>query len=115
MPVIQGWVARWLLNIVAILLTAALVAGFQVTIWGAIVGSVVLGIVNALIRPICLILALPLNLVTLGLFTFIINAFMLWLTAATVKGFDLVSFPWAILTALILSLISFILSCLIKS
>ena len=105
-----GWILRWLLNILAILLTAALVSGFHVTIWGAVVGSVVLGVINAVIRPLLIILTLPLNLVTLGLFTFIINGLMLQLTAATVKGFDINGFWWAVLSAIVLSLMSFAIS-----
>ena len=108
-----GWILRWLLNIVAILLTAALLAGFEVTIWGAIVGSIVLGVINAVIRPLLIILTLPLNILTLGLFTFVINGFMLWITSATVKGFDIHGFGWAILTAIVLSLMSLLISLLV--
>jgi len=108
--IVPGWILRWLLNILAILLTAALVSGFEVTIWGAIVGSVVLGIINAVIRPLLIILTLPLNIVTLGLFTFIINGLMLKLTAFTVKGFDIYGFWWAVLSAIVLSLMSFAIS-----
>lgn len=108
-----GWTLRWLLNILAIFLTAALLPGFEVTIWGAIVGSIVLGVINAIIRPVLIILTLPLNIITLGLFTFVINGVMLWLTAATVKGFDIHGFGWAILTAIVLSLISLLISLLI--
>lgn|SRR5665647_2091291 len=108
-----GWILRWLLNIVAIMLTAALLAGFEVTIWGAIVGSIVLGVINAVIRPLLIILTLPLNILTLGLFTFVINGFMLWITSATVKGFDIHGFGWAILTAIVLSLMSLLISLLV--
>lgn len=110
----RGWVLRWILNIIGIILTAALLKGFQVTPWGAIVGSVFLGIVNAVIRPILIILTLPLNILTLGLFTFVINGLMLWLTSATIKGFDIHGFGWAILTAIVLSLVSFVISYLIE-
>lgn len=110
----QGWVLRWLLNILAIILTAALLPGFDVTVWGAIVGSIFLGVINAIIRPILLVLTLPLNIMTLGLFTLVINGFMLWLTAVTIRGFTLTGFGWAILTALILSIISFLLSYFIE-
>lgn len=108
-----GWTLRWLLNILAIFLTAALLSGFEVTIWGAIVGSIVLGVINAIIRPVLIILTLPLNIITLGLFTFVINGVMLWLTSATVKGFDIHGFGWAILTAIVLSLISLLISLVI--
>lgn len=110
----RGWVLRWILNIIGIILTAALLKGFQVTPWGAIVGSVFLGIVNAVIRPVLLILTLPLNILTLGLFTFVINGLMLWLTSATIKGFDINGFGWAILTAIVLSLVSFVISYFVE-
>ncbi|MBO8159011.1 phage holin family protein [Thermosyntropha sp.] len=110
----KGWVVRWILNIIAIILTAAILKGFEVTPWAAIVGSVFLGIVNAIIRPVLLILTLPLNILTLGLFTFIINGFMLWLTSVTIKGFDIHGFGWAILTAIVLSLVSFVISYFVK-
>jgi putative membrane protein len=105
-----GWILRWVLNILAILLTAALLSGFEVTIWGAIVGSIVLGVINAVIRPLLIILTLPLNILTLGLFTFVINGFMLWMTAATVKGFDIHGFGWAIISAIVLSIMSLAIS-----
>ncbi len=57
-----------------------------------------------------MILTLPFNIITLGLFTFVVNGFMLWVTSATVKGFDIHGFGWAILSAIILSLVSFIIS-----
>lgn len=110
----QGWTLRWLLNIAAIILTAALLPGFELTIWGAIVGSIFLGIINAIIRPILILLTLPLNVVSLGLFTFIINGFMLYLTSATIKGFDIHGFGWAILSAIVLSLVSFLVSYLVE-
>lgn len=110
----QGWLLRWLLNIIAILITAYLIPGFELTFWGAVVGSIFLGIVNAIIRPILIILTLPLNILTLGLFTLVINGFVLWLTAITVKGFDITGFGAAILSALVLSIVSFILSYVIK-
>lgn len=112
--VMPGWVLRWILNILAICLTAALLPGFEVSIWGAIVGSIFLGIINAVIRPLLIILTLPLNLVTLGLFTFVINGLMLWLTSITVKGFDIYGFGWAILSAIVLSIFSFVISFFIE-
>lgn len=109
----QGWMVRWLLNILAIVLTAALIPGFELTIWAAVVGSVFLGVINAVIRPLLLVLTLPLNFITLGLFTFVINGFMLWLTSATIRGFDIHSFGWAVLSAIVLSLVSFVISWLV--
>ncbi|NLB52335.1 MAG: phage holin family protein [Syntrophomonadaceae bacterium] len=110
----QGWLLRWLLNIIAILITSYLIPGFELSFIGAVLGSIILGIVNAVIRPILIILTLPLNIMTLGLFTLVINGFMLWLTAYTVPGFHISGFGSAILCALVLSIVSFILSFLIK-
>ncbi len=110
----QGWLIRWILNIFGIMLTAYVVKGFDVTFMGAIFGSIVLGIVNAVIRAVILLLTLPLNVLTLGLFTLVINGLMLWFTSALVKGFDVHGFGAAIISALILSIISFIISYLVK-
>ncbi|QGU00374.1 membrane protein of unknown function [Candidatus Syntrophocurvum alkaliphilum] len=110
---LQGWVLRWILNICAIIFTAALISGFEVTFWGAIVGSIFLGIINAFIRPILFILTLPFTILTLGLFTFVINGLMLWLTSITIQGFYIHGFGWAILSAIVLSIISFIISYLV--
>ncbi|PKM76994.1 MAG: hypothetical protein CVU90_09685 [Firmicutes bacterium HGW-Firmicutes-15] len=109
-----GWILRWILNILAIVVTAKLLSGFEVNIWGAIVGSVFLGVINAVIRPLIILLTLPLNILSLGLFTFVINGFMLYLTAATVKGFDVQGFWWAVLTSIVLSLISLVISLFVK-
>jgi len=110
----QGWVIRWLLNILAIILTAYIVPQFDLSLWGAIVGSIFLGIINAIIRPLLIILTLPVNILSLGLFTFVINGFMLWITSITVKGFDIHGFGWAILSAMLLSIISFLISFLVE-
>ncbi len=108
------WLIRWILNIVGIILTASIYGGFRVTVLGAIVGSVILGLVNATIRPIILILSIPINLLTLGLFTLIINGFMLWLVSLVVRGFTIQSFGAAVIAALILMIISSVISLLIK-
>lgn len=110
----QGWTIRWMLNMLAIILTASLISGFELSVWGAIVGSVFLGIINAIIRPVLMILTLPINLLTLGLFTFVVNGFTLYLTSATIKGFDIHGFGWAILSAFVLSIISFLISYLVE-
>lgn len=110
----QGWIIRWMCNILAIIITAAFIPGFDLTVWGAIVGSVFLGVINAIIRPIIIFFTLPINILSLGLFTFIINGFMLYITSATIKGFDIYGFWWAVLSALLLSFISFIISYFIE-
>lgn len=83
----------------------------------AIVGSaavllaaLVLGVVNAVIRPLLMLVTLPLNFLTLGLFTFVINALMLQLSAAIVPSFTIDGFGWALVTAVLFSVISVVLS-----
>jgi putative membrane protein len=111
---VRGLVLRWILNIGGIILTSYVISGFEVTFLGAVFGSLVLGIVNAVIRPIIVILTLPLNFLTLGLFTLVINGFMLWLTSTVVKGFNIHGFTTAIISALLFSFFSFIISLLVK-
>ncbi len=110
----SGWLIRWFLSFVAIILTTYLVAGFEVTITGAIFGSLLLGIVNATIRPVLLLLTLPINLLTLGLFTLVINGFMLWLVGLLIRGFEIQTFWTAVFAALILMIISSLLNWLVR-
>jgi len=111
----NGLLIRWLLNAVALLITANLVNGLVVNDFlSAFVAAIVLGIVNAVIKPVVLILTLPLNIVTLGLFTLVINAMMLWIVSAVVSGFQVNGFWSTIFAALVLSIISGLLSSLIK-
>lgn len=110
----RGWVFRWLLNILAIILTAVLLPGFEPTLWGIIIGSIFLGIINAVIRPILILLTLPLNILSLGLFTLIINGFMLWLTSVTIVGFNIKGFGWAVVSSIVLTIISSVISFLVE-
>ncbi len=107
-------IARWLVNALALYITALLLPGFQLRgVIATLVAAAILGIVNAIIRPLLLILTLPLTVVTLGLFTFVINALMLLLTSAIVPGFAIRGFGWALVGAILLSVISFLLTHLI--
>jgi putative membrane protein len=109
-----GFFLRWALNALALWVVSSIVPGIHASgIFATLVAALVLGILNALVRPILLVLTLPLNLLTLGLFTFVINALMLELTGAIVKGFTVDGFGSAILGALLLSLVSFALNVLV--
>lgn len=108
---------RWLLNTFALWVVSELYSGVSFapgsTLLDYLVAGLLLGLANALIRPLLLLLTLPLNLLTLGLFTLVVNAFVLWLvawaTALDVRGF------WAALWgAILLSIVSFALNLLIK-
>lgn len=106
---------RWILNALALLLTAYLVKGVVVRgFLPAVLAAALLGVVNAVIRPVVLLLTLPLNIVTLGLFTLAVNALMLWLVAAVVPGFEVHGFGAALLGSIVLSLISAFLSHLVR-
>lgn len=108
------WFIRWVLNVVGIIFTAYVIVGFNVTVVGAIVGSIILGFINATIRPLILLLTLPINLLTLGLFTLVINGLMLWVVSLLVKGFVIQNFGTAVFAALLLTVISSAISFLVK-
>ena len=95
---------HWVVSALSLVLTAYLVPGFQVDTFGrALIASVVIGIANIVIWPILMFLALPLNILTLGLFTFVINAIVLRLCAGMLKGFRINGWGSAILGAVILA------------
>ncbi len=100
---------RWFLNTLALFVVVKIVPGFH---YGSIVSlaiaALVLGLLNAIVRPILFFLTLPLTIVTLGLFLIVLNAFMLELTAALVPGFLIDDFVAAIIGAVVLAIISWI-------
>ena len=102
---------RVLINAAAIWVVAWIVPGIEVrSVMVALGAGLVLGLVNALVRPVLLVLTLPLTLVTLGLFIFVLNALCLWLTAAVVEGFAVSGFWAALLGALLVSIVSWLLT-----
>ncbi|MDR5693695.1 MAG: phage holin family protein [Armatimonadota bacterium] len=105
----EGFILRWLVNGVAIYLTTRIVPGISVPDFlGALLAALVLGVVNAVIRPLVLLLTLPINILTLGLFTLLVNTLMLYLVAA-LTPLRLSGFWSAFLGALLISTISLIL------
>lgn len=108
-------IAKILINGAALMFTANLIDGIYVDGWGSVfIAAIILGIVNAIIRPILLVLTLPLNVFTLGLFTFVINGLVLKTVASVVSGFDIVGIWPAIVGSVILSVVSTVLSWLIS-
>jgi len=104
-------IARWIVNAAALLLVAYLYPGVHVDgFWPALWAALVLGLVNAVIRPILIILTLPATLLTLGLFLFVINALMFWLVAEIVKGFSVNGFWAALLGSILYSIITLVTS-----
>jgi putative membrane protein len=101
---------HWLISALAILVAAYLVPGVFVTPFGALIAAVVLGALNLFIRPILIILTLPINILTLGLFSLVINALLISLTSYLVEGFLVVGFWEAFLFSIVLSIINWVFS-----
>lgn len=98
-------IARWLLLAAALLLVAYLYPGVTVSSFGsAMVAAFVLGLFNTLLRPILVLLTLPVTLITLGLFLFVINALMFYFAAHVLSGFNVTGFAAALIGSLIYSL-----------
>lgn len=102
-------IIHWFLSTLAVIITAYLLPSDVISLDGffaALVVAVVLGFLNTIIRPILIVLTLPIEILTLGLFTFVINALLVLLTSAIVPGFHVRSFGWALAFSLVLSLIN---------
>jgi putative membrane protein len=112
----MGFLLQWVISGVAIIIAAYLLPGVVVEgFLAALVTALILGLVNAIIRPILIILTLPLNILTLGLFTLVINALMVMLAAAIVPGFAVQGFWWALLFGIVLAIVNSALSPLLAA
>jgi putative membrane protein len=104
---------RWILNSLVILALPYLISGITVrNFWTALIVAMVFGILNALVKPILVILTLPVTILTLGLFVFVLNAALLWFTSTIVKGFEISSFSTALLAAVLLWIGSMLINLL---
>src|SRR5439155_21439451 len=110
---LKSFLQRWLINTVAVMVAAKIVPGIECdSITGLFTASLLLGIFNALLRPLLWLLSLPLVIVTLGLFTLVINALLLYFVGSLVKSFVVADFRAAFWGSLIISLVSLILNTL---
>ncbi len=101
----------WLINALSVYATASLLGGIYIKSFGAaLIVALVLGLINAIIKPILVFFSIPFIIVSLGLFLLVINALMLMLAAWVVDGFAVSSFGWALLGSLVISLVSWMLS-----
>lgn len=106
---------RWLILSVAVVSASYLIEGIHVSgFFSAFFTAAILGILNVFLRPVLLLLTLPINVLTFGLFTFVINAFMLKMASGVISGFEVRGFWSAIIGSLIISVVSWILNALIK-
>ncbi|MBK1988756.1 phage holin family protein [Sphaerospermopsis aphanizomenoides BCCUSP55] len=113
----KHFLLTWLGTAIALLITAKIVPGFIIkTFVAALLAAIVIGLVNAIIRPILKILAFPITLITFGLFTFVINALTLWLASAVTPGygFHIQGFIPAFLGSIVLSIVSSIINYFLR-
>jgi putative membrane protein len=99
-------IVHWIVSAVAVLIAAYLIPGVEVSLLGAIVLAVVLALINIFVKPLIVILTLPLNIVTLGLFSLVINALLVMLADVIVPGFSVDGFWAAFFFAIVISLIN---------
>ena len=111
----QGLAIRWLTLTGAIIVASYLIDGIRIGgFFSALFAAATLGVLNAFLRPIALILTLPLNILSLGLFTFIINAVMLKMASSIIPGFDVHGFWSSVFGALLISIVSWFLNSFIS-
>lgn len=97
-------IVKWLLSATALLAVASLYSGVEVRSFGAaLVAALIIGLFNVFLRPVLIVLTLPVTLVTIGLFLFIINAVLFWAAASVLEGFQVQGFAAALLGSLIYS------------
>ncbi len=110
----RGVLLRWVVLTAAVLAASWLLDGIRVDgLVSAVLAAAMLGLLNAFLRPLLILLTLPLNIVTLGLFTFLINALMLKIASELIPGFTVSGFWTAVFGALIIGLVSWLLNAFI--
>jgi putative membrane protein len=111
----RHFVIRWLVTTVAVMAASSIIQGIRYDNAASLIGAaLLLGILNAFLRPVLLILSVPLILLTLGLFILVVNALMLYLVPEIVTGFHVESFGSAFWGSIIISIVSWILSAFFK-
>ncbi|MBC7419190.1 MAG: phage holin family protein [Bdellovibrio sp.] len=104
------YIIYWAVSALAVILTSKVIPGFKVSgFWAALAAAIVIGLVNTFIWPVLIFLTLPINLLTLGLFTFVINGAVIKIAAAFLSGFEVEGWLAAILGALVLSIVNALL------
>ncbi len=106
-----GLILVWIFSAAALLLTSKMVKGFEINDFrSAMIASLVIGFLNMFLRPILLLLTLPLNILTLGLFTFVVNAIVLKSAAGILKGFNIKTWGDAIIGAVVLAIVQLLIN-----
>lgn len=100
------YLINWIVMALAVFISAEIIPGVEVdSFFVAFIAALVLGVINVLLKPILLILTLPINILTLGLFTLVINAFLVLLASNWVDGFTVNGFWWALIFSLVMSIV----------
>lgn len=108
-------IAKWLLSAAALLALAALYSGVQVSSYGvALIAALVIGLFNMILRPVLVVLTLPVTIVSLGLFLFVINALMFWTAAELLDGFSVRGFGAALAGSLVYSALGLLIDSVIE-
>jgi len=108
--------AKWLIMALALLAAAYLIDGVDVSgPYIALITAVIIGLLNVIARPLLLVITLPINILTLGLFTFVINALIFWFVSSFVQGFDVGSFWYAFVGAFVVTVVSYVGDMLIEA
>jgi putative membrane protein len=111
----RGLLLKWLVNTIALFVVVHVVPGISVERWQTMIAAaIVLGLLNAFLRPLIILLTLPVTIVTLGLFTLVVNGLMFSLAAWLVKGFHVADFWSSFVAALVFSLASFLINLLVN-
>lgn len=109
-------IVKWLIMTVSVMIAAYVIPGVTVrSFFSALWVALFLGIVNMLLKPFLILITLPINILTLGLFTFVINGFIILIASSMVKGFQVSGFWVAVLFSIVLSIIHFLMNLLIGS
>lgn len=110
-----GVIARIIITALSLLLVAELLPGIELSgIVPALIAATLLGLVNAVVRPVLIFLTLPITILTLGLFIFVVNGFLFWFVAYFIEGFHIAGFWTALFGSIIVSTVSSIISAVIK-
>lgn len=105
---------KWIIMAAAVIIAAYFIPGVRVaSFWSALWVALFLGIVNLVLRPILILITLPINILTLGLFTFVINAALILLASHVVRGFEVAGFWWALVYGIVLSVVNYLLNLIL--
>jgi len=110
MPQLLAYIIRWVLNALALMGIAFIVPGMHVTFVAALIAAIVIGAINAVLRPIIVLITLPVTLLTLGLFLLVINALLFWLASAIVPDFHVDGFLTALIASILYSILTGIIT-----